>query len=58
MASAANPEDAAYLAGMGVGLYGEDLLSADRLKMVYEPKMDEDTRKRKFDGWHEAVKKA
>lgn len=49
---------AAYLAGMGVGLYGEDLLSADRLKKVYEPKMDEDTRKRKFDGWHEAVKKA
>ncbi len=49
---------AAYLAGMGVGLYDERILTADRLKKSYEPQMDLNTRKQKYSGWQEAVQKA
>ena len=49
---------AAYMAGMGAGLYDESVLSADRLKKSYEPQMDLDTRKEKYSGWQAAVKKA
>ena len=49
---------AAYLAGMGVGLYDESVLSADRLKKAYEPQMDETIRNKKYDGWKQAVEKA
>ena len=49
---------AAFLAGIGAGLYGEEILSADRLKRAYEPQMDKTIRDRKYDGWKEAVRKA
>lgn len=49
---------AAYLAGMGVGLYDESILTADRLKQAYEPNMDEIVRNKKYDGWKQAVQKA
>ncbi len=49
---------AAYLAGIGAGLWEESLLTADRLKTVYAPKMDEETRERKYRGWQQAVEKA
>ena len=49
---------AAFLAGIGTGLYGEEILRADRLKRVYHPQMDEETRRRKYDGWKQAVAKA
>jgi glycerol kinase len=49
---------AAYMAGMGAGLYDESVLSADRLKKSYEPQMNLDTRKEKYSGWQAAVKKA
>ena len=49
---------AAFMAGMGVGLYDESILSADRLKKAYEPKMDIDARNQKYDDWKQAVEKA
>ena len=49
---------AAFLAGMGVGLYEESILAADRLKRAYEPQMDEEIRNEKYDGWKQAVEKA
>ena len=49
---------AAYLAGMGVGLYDEGILAADRLKKAYEPNMDEATRNQKYGGWKQAIEKA
>ena len=49
---------AAFLAGIGAGVYDESILTADRLKKAYEPQMDENTRNRKYDGWKQAVRKA
>lgn len=49
---------AAFLAGMGVGLYDESILTADRLKKAYEPQMDESVRNKKYDGWKQAVQKS
>ena len=49
---------AAFLAGMGVGLYEESILAANRLKRAYEPQMDEEIRNEKYDGWKQAVEKA
>ena len=49
---------AAYMAGLGAGIYDESILSADRLKKSYEPQMDLNTRKQKYSGWQEAVQKA
>ena len=49
---------AAFLAGMGVGLYDESILTADRLKKAYEPQMDESIRNKKYGGWKQAVEKA
>ena len=49
---------AAFLAGMGVGLYDESILTADRLKKAYEPQMDESVRNNKYDGWKQAVQKS
>ena len=48
---------AAFLAGIGVGLYDESILTADRLKKAYEPQMDESVRNNKYDGWKQAVQK-
>ena len=49
---------AAFLAGIGVGLYDESILTADRLKKAYEPQMDEIVRNKKYDGWKQAVQKS
>ena len=48
---------AAFLAGMGAGIYDESILQRDRVKTSYEPKMDMDTRNAKYDGWKQAVSK-
>ena len=48
---------AAFLAGMGAGLYDESILHSDRVKTSYEPKMDMDNRNAKYDGWKQAVSK-
>lgn len=48
----------AYMAGMGVGLYGEDILNTRRLKCEYLPKMDDETKAKKYSGWRAAVEKA
>ena len=46
---------AAYAAGRGLGLYGDEVFA--RLKrQEYMPKMGEDTRVRKYEGWKDAVK--
>ena len=46
---------AAYAAGRGLGLYGDEVFT--RLKrQEYMPKMGEDTRVRKYEGWKDAVK--
>ena len=45
---------AAYAAGRGLGLYGDEVFT--RLKrQEYAPKMCEDTRTRKYNGWKNAV---
>ncbi len=45
---------AAYAAGRGLGLYGDEVFT--RLKRrEYAPKMCEDTRTRKYNGWKDAV---
>ena len=45
---------AAYAAGRGLGLYGDEVFT--RLKrQEYAPKMCEDTRTRKYNGWKDAV---
>ena len=45
---------AAYAAGRGLGLYGDEVFT--RLKRrEYAPKMCEDTRVRKYNGWKDAV---
>ncbi len=48
----------AFLAGMGVNLYDDGILTADRLKRAYEPQMDEMIRNKKYSGWKQAVQKA
>lgn len=49
---------AAFMAGIGAGLYGESILTADRLKTAYMPTMDETARNQKYNGWKQAVQKA
>ncbi|MEZ5825131.1 MAG: glycerol kinase GlpK [Geminicoccaceae bacterium] len=48
---------AAYLAGLDVGLYSglDDIASAWRLQQRFEPAMDETTRRKRLDGWADAV---
>ncbi len=49
---------AAFMAGIKAGLYSEEeVLNADRLKARYFPKMDRETRRKKYDGWKKAVAK-
>ena len=46
---------AAYAAGRGLGLYGDEVFT--RLKrQEYAPKMCEEVRVRKYNGWKDAVK--
>ena len=50
---------AAYLAGVGVGLWTIDQLRAGwREKRRYEPAMSEDRRGQLLDGWQQAVGRA
>lgn len=50
---------AAYLAGMGAGLYGglEDIAAAWRCERRFEPRMDEKLRARNYAGWQAAVER-
>jgi glycerol kinase len=50
---------AAYLAGVGIGLWTIDQLSsAWRVKDRYEPEMSEDRRGSLLAGWHQAVERS
>jgi glycerol kinase len=50
---------AAYLAGVGIGLWTIDQLSAGwRAKHRYEPMMSEDRRDSLLSGWHEALQRS
>lgn len=49
---------AAFLAGIGAGLYDEGILHSDRVKTSYEPTMDINRRNEEYDGWKQAVQKA
>ncbi|MDQ0261749.1 glycerol kinase GlpK [Sinomonas atrocyanea] len=47
----------AHLAGMGVGLWGQDDLATGwRLDRVFEPQMSEDRREALYAGWQDAVR--
>lgn len=46
---------AAYAAGIGAGVYKEEELFAKVPGKVFEPKMPEEERKDKYEGWKEAV---
>ena len=45
---------AAYAAGLGAGLYTEEVFSLNRYEQ-YSPTMDEALRTQKYDGWKAAV---
>lgn len=47
---------AAYIAGLAAGLYTEDQLFDGRAAREYLPRMSEDERRRKYDGWEDAVR--
>lgn len=48
---------AAYLAGLATGFWEskEDIVSNWKIDKIFEPKMDEETREKLLEGWHEAV---
>lgn len=46
---------AAYLAGIGVGLYKKEKIFADKERKVYYPKMSGDKRREKLDNWRRAI---
>jgi len=46
---------AAYLAGLAVGIYDRKSLFLDKREVTYVPQMKEEKRKRKLDGWKDAV---
>lgn len=48
---------AAYLAGIAQGIYNQRELYAGEKYRKYTSGMEENIRKRKYDGWHNAVKK-
>lgn len=45
---------AAYAAGLGAGIYGEDVFNSMKYT-PFTPKMDEETRQKKYGGWRDAV---
>lgn len=50
---------AAYLAGLAVGVYDEGSIKrVGRGDTVFRPQLDEQTRQRLLDGWHDAVRRA
>ena len=48
---------AAAMAGMGAGMFSEELLERTAVREIYEPRMTEAERKKKYSGWKEAVNK-
>lgn len=61
VAISATPElsalGAAFMAGEAIGLYNETMLLAATGKRTLSPKMPEDVRQAKYDGWLQAVKR-
>ncbi len=50
---------AAYLAGIAVGLWRqEDILKNKRIEQVFTPKMNDQDRTRKYNGWKKAVERS
>lgn len=49
---------AAYMAGIAVGVIDEHSNNSSRIKQTYVPKMGNDIRKQKYNGWKLAVQKA
>jgi len=47
---------AAYMAGIALGLYNEDEIFARLMRKKYVPSMDDETRQKKCNGWHNAIK--
>ena len=45
---------AAYAAGLGAGIYGEDVFNSMKYT-PFTPEMDEETRQKKYGGWRDAV---
>ena len=45
---------AAYAAGLGAGIYDEDVFNSMKYT-PFSPKMDEETRQKKYSGWRDAV---
>ncbi len=48
---------AAAMAGMGAGMFSEELLERIAVREIYEPRMTEAERKKKYSGWKNAVHK-
>lgn len=49
---------AAFLAGLAVNFWSkEDIATVRAIDQVFQPQMDEDERKRRYDGWIKAVKR-
>ncbi|MDR2402826.1 MAG: hypothetical protein LBD78_02235, partial [Spirochaetaceae bacterium] len=46
---------AAYMAGIALGLYSPAIFSRCR-RTRYEPRMDNETRTRRYQGWRDAVR--
>lgn len=49
---------AGWCAGIGLGLFGKDVMTRDAARSTYAPVMDESVRAAKLAGWGEAVKGA
>ena len=46
---------AAYMAGISAGVYDLEKLAGNMNRSVYEPKMDDEIREKKYAGWKKAV---
>ena len=46
---------AAYMAGISAGVYDLEKLAGNMKRSVYEPKMDDEIREKKYAGWKAAV---
>lgn len=49
---------AAFMAGIAVGVYTEDILSGDKISSVYKPSMAQNIVMQKVEDWHKAVSAA
>lgn len=48
---------AAYVAGLATGIYQKDMIFSQMSRKKFEPAMEKEMRKLKYQGWKEAVKK-